>query len=271
MIKVIINADDFGYSSEINKAIVDSLDNKQITSTTLIANMEGFNDAIHLIKKHNLFDKVGLHINLTEGVPLTEEIKTCSRFCDNRGNFLKKRNSLLDLIYPLSSIERSAITSEIEAQLSRITQYRLKITHVDSHYHKHTEPHILPIILSILSKHQIRILRGSKIVPNKVISIYRPLILFKILYKMYVNYLIQSKLGVRVHFISIDDLANLSQSQIQKMKYGLVEIMVHPIYYQGTLLDQDFKNNYKIDDLKKLISLSFPYNVEFISPIQNID
>jgi chitin disaccharide deacetylase len=41
-----INADDFGLNSSVNKAIIEAFDNNYINSTTLMANMPGFDEAV---------------------------------------------------------------------------------------------------------------------------------------------------------------------------------------------------------------------------------
>ena len=83
----IINADDFGMNSEANKAIIHSLKNGICSSTTLISNMSGFEEAVSLIKENNLNNRVGIHLNLTEGVPLTKGILKSPLFCDKMALF----------------------------------------------------------------------------------------------------------------------------------------------------------------------------------------
>ena len=71
MKKVIINADDFGYSSAVNLGIITSHKKGILTSTTLMANMSGCDEAIMLAKENpNL--GVGCHLVLTCGKPLTK-------------------------------------------------------------------------------------------------------------------------------------------------------------------------------------------------------
>ena len=78
--KIIINADDFGMSAEANKAIVEAFEKNVISSTTLMANMSGFNEACELAHRHRLLGKIGVHLNLTSGYPLSEPIRKCCAF-----------------------------------------------------------------------------------------------------------------------------------------------------------------------------------------------
>ena len=50
--KIIINADDFGYNATVNRAIIKSFQRGLISSSSLMANMPGFEDAIGLVREH---------------------------------------------------------------------------------------------------------------------------------------------------------------------------------------------------------------------------
>jgi len=78
--KIIVNADDFGMSAETNRAIVEAFENSVISSTTLMANMPGFEEACELAHRHRLLGKIGLHLNLTSGYPLSAPIRRCPGF-----------------------------------------------------------------------------------------------------------------------------------------------------------------------------------------------
>jgi hypothetical protein len=80
--KIIVNADDFGMSAEVNRAMVEAFHKGAISSATLITNMPGFAEACELAHRHRLLGKIGLGLNLTSGYPLSAPIRRCSRFCD---------------------------------------------------------------------------------------------------------------------------------------------------------------------------------------------
>lgn len=82
MNNLIINADDLGLSESVNDAIVYCLKNEYIDRATLMVNMPGTQDAINKIISNSLQDKIGLHINLTEGRPLTTKIIN-TEFCED--------------------------------------------------------------------------------------------------------------------------------------------------------------------------------------------
>src|SRR6266481_1430866 len=106
------NADDFGMSAEVNRAIVEAFENNVISSATLMTNMPGFDEACELAHRHRLLDKIGLHLNLTSGYPLSAPIRRCPRFCDNVGMFHARQT-----LFRLSKEERLAVETEIESQI----------------------------------------------------------------------------------------------------------------------------------------------------------
>src|SRR5437868_50274 len=130
--KIIINADDFGMSTEANKAIIEGFEKNVISSTTVMANMPGFSEACELAHRHGLIGKVGVHLNLTTGHPLSQSIRECAQFCDERGIFRPRRTMLW-----LSKKESLAATGEIEAQIKACVDRGLCPTHLDSHHHVH--------------------------------------------------------------------------------------------------------------------------------------
>src|ERR1700742_389850 len=92
---LIINADDFGLSSVVNRAILASMEEGLVTSTSMMANMPGFDHAIGLARVHaKLAGRIGIHLNLTQGRPLSEPILDCPQFCDASGEFVYRREPL---------------------------------------------------------------------------------------------------------------------------------------------------------------------------------
>ena len=68
---LIINADDFGMAAGVTNAIVDCHNNGIVTSTTLMTNMPDAERAADLSRPLKALG-VGVHLNLTEGRPLTD-------------------------------------------------------------------------------------------------------------------------------------------------------------------------------------------------------
>ena len=72
---LLVNADDFGKSAEINRAVAEAFERGYITHTTLMANMPAAEEAVDLARQKGFAERVGLHLNLTEGLPLSLPIR----------------------------------------------------------------------------------------------------------------------------------------------------------------------------------------------------
>jgi chitin disaccharide deacetylase len=153
---VIVNADDFGISSRGNKAIIACFEEGLISSTTIMANMPGFEEASNLAHQYKLIGNIGIHMNLSEGQPLTDPIRKMAKFCNPDGDFSFSCSRWRFF----SPYEKSALASEIRAQVELCRTYGLPLTHADSHHHIHT---IIPVFLVMgpllkqLGIHNIRI------------------------------------------------------------------------------------------------------------------
>ena len=130
---IIINADDFGLNDHASKAIAQAFREGRITDTTMIATGGYFDEALALAKEQGFLDRIGIHLNLTEGEPLTEDILRCKSFVEN-GSYHHRNNRWK----PLSAFEKQAIYKELSAQIEKIRRTGITITHADSHHHIHT-------------------------------------------------------------------------------------------------------------------------------------
>ena len=240
--KTIINADDLGYDIAINKAILESFRRSLITRASLMVNMSGFEDAIHLIQTHPFLPgNIGLHLNLTEGYPLTEAIRNCSRFCDASGRFIYKRQNSL---FFLSRREKKAVYQEIKAQIEKAIHAGVLLSHLDSHHHVHTEWAILRLSIRLGKEYNVRNIRKARNMGREP----RPL---KMVYKSFLNRYLKNYPGITVtdYFGDTDDLALLLKKGVPVNRS--IEIMVHPKFDDNQeLVDLDGKNlQQKLDPL----------------------
>ncbi|MEK3916393.1 carbohydrate deacetylase [Paenibacillus sp. FSL H7-0331] len=136
---LIINADDFGLSQSINQGIIEAYHAGTVSSTTLMCNMPGFQDAVTLAKKTTSLG-VGLHFNLTYGKPLANQQKVSS-LVNPKGVFSKDRSKWTE----------AHIITELEAQFKRFIASGLYPTHLDSHHHIHIDSELVYRALKDLS------------------------------------------------------------------------------------------------------------------------
>lgn len=155
--KIIVNADDFGLSAEVNRAVVEAFQKGVISSATLMANMPGFDEACELTHRHGLLGKIGVHLNLSSGYPLSAPVRRCSRFCDDTGMFRSRRTR-----FRLSKKERHALETEFAAQVKACLDRGLRPTHLDSHHHVHTEWAIGAAAIAVARRYGIRAIRLSR-------------------------------------------------------------------------------------------------------------
>ncbi len=143
---LIVTADDLGSSREINRAIAQGLRDGYLTHASMMVNLGEFEDARSRLAGNGFANRIGLHLNLTDGPPLTRDIAHCPRFCcDGAFRFPPQGRGL----WPLSRAERRAVAAEVRAQLDRLRDAGFPVTHLDSHHHVHMEPNLARVILPI--------------------------------------------------------------------------------------------------------------------------
>lgn len=131
MIKLITNSDDFGLTNSVTDAIIDTHLNGIMTSTTMMANMAGFDYAVRKAKEFPSLG-IGIHFNLTEGKPLSE-LSKISDLVDDFGNFKSNVVQRKNLIFGKNKM--SQIELELKNQLEKLMDNGIMPTHFDSHHH----------------------------------------------------------------------------------------------------------------------------------------
>ena len=220
MQRVIVNADDFGLNEHCSKAIAQAFERGLVTNATIIANGEYFDEAVLLCNEKGFYDRIGIHFNLYNGEPLTDDIKKCRTFVSD-GRFHGK----ISRTKPLSKKEKAAVYKELTAQIKKVKNAGIKVTHADSHHHIHTGIFIAPVFSKVCKENgigKVRLHRNiGKISPVK-----------RIVKKIYNIWLHANGFATVDYFGSLYDI-----------KYADVadktEIMVHPDYdARGILIDR---------------------------------
>jgi chitin disaccharide deacetylase len=153
---LIINADDFGLSEGVNRAIAEAHKNGILTSTTLMTNMPLAEEAVKIAKQLPSLG-VGIHLNLTQGQPLSNE-PVVSLLVNADGEFYLSAGAIARKSL-VSSQFRAAIKAELAAQIQWAIDKGLKPTHLDSHNHIHSFPSIYPIVCSLAKQYNISAIR----------------------------------------------------------------------------------------------------------------
>lgn len=115
--RLIVNADDFGFTSSVNRGIVEAHDHGVVTSTTLMVRAAAAAEAAELAAEHPAL-AVGLHVDLGEWA---------------------FRDGQWEAVYQVvDTDDADAVEHEIESQLAAFDALlRRPPTHLDSHQHVH--------------------------------------------------------------------------------------------------------------------------------------
>lgn len=148
--KVIFNSDDFGYSRGVNYGIIDAYQKGILTSTTLMANMPGFEQAVALKKEYQGLG-VGVHLTLTCGQPILKNVDSLTE-----GAEFKK----LGFYQPGFSIDLDQLYQEWNAQIQKVFRAGITPTHLDSHHHVHTFAENQEVVIALAQKYDLPV-RGN--------------------------------------------------------------------------------------------------------------
>jgi predicted glycoside hydrolase/deacetylase ChbG (UPF0249 family) len=142
--RLVVNADDFGFTHDVNDGIVEAHRKGILTATTLMANGAAFDHAVTLARKNSSLD-IGVHLVLVSG------------------------RSLLDCDRPLpatvSEMLKAVVTGrlrvyeELDAQVRKIVDAGIQLTHLDAHKHTHLFPPVLNAVARLSKKYGIRWVR----------------------------------------------------------------------------------------------------------------
>jgi len=157
--RLIINADDFGLTSGVNRAILEAHQNGVVTSSTLMANGPAFAEAALLAKTTPQLS-VGCHVVLIDGVPVlaVEDLssltvrKSPGQFRDGLKGFAARAIA--------GRIHRGEVTAEAEAQIRKLQAAGISVSHIDTHKHTHLFPRILQPLLRAAGNCGVRAVRN---------------------------------------------------------------------------------------------------------------
>jgi hopanoid biosynthesis associated protein HpnK len=153
---LIVNADDFGLTPGVNRAIIEAHTQGIVTSTTLMANMPAFAEAVELARAQPRLG-VGLHFNITQGRPVAAPSKVPS-LLNAAGEFLGTSTKLARRSW-LGQLNPEDVRRELCAQLEKLAATGLTLTHLDGHQHAHAWPAVLRVIEQTLADYNIHAVR----------------------------------------------------------------------------------------------------------------
>lgn len=222
MTEYVIHADDFGHDDSVNDCIDKCFQYGWIGETSLMVNMPGCEKAICLATQNGYLHRVGIHLNLTEGVPLTDQIRECRRICDEDGKFNMVFHLSAKGRFVFSSSEKQAVSIEVEAQLKKFRDIQGAYLRLDSHHHVHTDWSVYQMVVPIALRYGIREMRISADLHKCGRA--------KSLYKILLNR------NIRKRFLTTDHFDGITSAMLSDPG-GVTEVMVHPLLCNGQLCD----------------------------------
>ena len=156
MRRLIVNADDFGFTAGVNRGIVEGHSHGVVTSSTLMANGSAFVEAAELAKTLPKLS-VGCHVVLIDGQPVLDatELPTLTigtHFRDGMKTFAARAIA--------GAMAPDEITVEAAAQIRKIQSAGIVVSHIDTHKHTHLFPKVLRPLLRAAADCGVRALRN---------------------------------------------------------------------------------------------------------------
>lgn len=153
---LIVNADDFGYYDCVSRGILKCANAGSVTATGIFANAPHFEEHITWLKQCAALDH-GVHLNLTDGEPLTNGIRT--RLGKWGGRFPGKLVMTRWII--TGRISAQEVAAELRAQVARCRAENLNLRFLNSHEHVHMLPSVFKITQDLASEFGIQHVRCS--------------------------------------------------------------------------------------------------------------
>ncbi len=146
MRRLIINADDFGLTAGVNRAILQAHEHGVVTSTTLMANGQAFKEAAALARAQPRLG-VGCHVVLVDGAPVLDRAQVKSLLDSPASPRFRQGIARFGAQALLGRLGEDEVEAEAAAQILKLQSAGVTVTHFDSHKHTHMFPHILRPLL----------------------------------------------------------------------------------------------------------------------------
>ena len=234
---IIVNADDYGNDENRTLAIVEAFAKGYVNRTTAMTNCDWFEQAMAIAKNKGFIDRVGLHFNITEGQPITDEMRNENFFC-NDGLFNGSFHNSACGRFILPSSAKLALAIEAEAQFKKFISCGGVLKHFDSHHHVHTDYSVSQVVFPIAKKYGFVSTRLSLEIGTNVGFLKKT---YKALFNKYAKTEFPESKAV---LATVKGFLSARREDVVKRS---IEIMVHPV----------FSNNIVVDDGIPMCDLQF--------------
>ena len=272
--KFILNADDFGMSKALNKAVLEGYQCGLLKSVSIVANGKFFDEAVNVVLPQCSELGVGVHLNITDGFALCKDLELLT---DEKGVFNNSYFKLLIKSYnPKEKEFFEQIEREFRRQIEKVMS-KTKVTHIDSHNHIHSIPKIFEIVCRLAKEYKIKQVRTHfekiYIVPDVhkhlnsryFLNILRSTLfgLFTIIneHTIHKQELKTNDYLIGLVYDTLMDALTVSYGAMSiKYENTIVETFIHPSRYEDGTVDNRFKEFMLIKNKKlknKIESLGY--------------
>jgi predicted glycoside hydrolase/deacetylase ChbG (UPF0249 family) len=151
---LIVNADDYGYFRCVSRGILKAVTHGIVTATGVFANAIQFAEDAAELRDCDGVD-VGVHLNLTEGVPLTIELRnSLSRWSGRFPGKLSIARAILS-----GAVKTKDVSDEWRAQIDRCLDNGLRVRFLNSHEHMHMLPPLFQVTKMLAKDYDIAHIR----------------------------------------------------------------------------------------------------------------
>ncbi|TRY93594.1 hypothetical protein DNTS_005191 [Danionella cerebrum] len=146
-VKLVVTGDDFGYCERRNQGIVDCFRAGGISNVSLLVNAISAKHAADLAKRYDI--PIGLHANLSEGLPVSQELKGSTLL--NKDGFFHGKMGFREVLQS-GQLQMSEVEAELRAQVNLFNELTGHMPrHMDGHQHVHVLPEVREVFGQVLS------------------------------------------------------------------------------------------------------------------------
>ena len=157
--QLIITADDFGLSSGVNKAVEKAWQDGLLTCASIMPGADAFDEAVKIAKR-NPGLQVGLHLTLVQGKAVLPP-EQIPGLVDRAGNFSNNPVSS-GMRYFFDKGLYKQIKLEIEAQILKVREAGIQLSHIDGHLNIHLHPTVFTFLTNLMPQYGISSFRLSR-------------------------------------------------------------------------------------------------------------
>ncbi|MDB6021670.1 MAG: Hopanoid biosynthesis associated protein HpnK [Pedosphaera sp.] len=157
--RLIVNADDFGLSPSVNRAVIQAHREGILTTASLMVSEPVFEEAVALARENPRL-VVGLHLALSHGHSALPP-KEIPGLVNERGEF-RNAPAATGLRYFMRRELREPLRREIHAQFEKFRATGLPLDHVNGHLHFHLHPTVFRVLMEAAEKFGIRRMRLTR-------------------------------------------------------------------------------------------------------------